>query len=155
MGHFTLKTHFEAPIETLFTVGLDPFRIPEYMPWVSDIRDVHGQPDQVESRFTFTDSYLGQKVEGTVEVLAVQSPTMYETLTKYANGMQVRWTDRLTKVEGGTDVLTEIDYEIGPGIVRAVADRIFLEKVIERRVRHAFEHFKHLVEAETRQPVSA
>lgn len=155
MGRFTLKTHFEVPIEKLFSANLEPYRIPEYMPWVSDIRDVHGSLNQVESGFRFTDRILGSKVDATVEVIAVEFPRLYVTLTEYENGMRVRWTDRLTPADGGTDVLTEIEYEIGPGLVQVVADRLFLEQLIERRVRHSFENSKHIAERELREPVRA
>jgi uncharacterized membrane protein len=155
MGHFTLTKHYDAPIELVFKLGLDVNRMPEYTPWISDIRDIYGSLDKVESRFTFTDTLFGRKVDGTVEVVAVEVPTMYETLTKYENGTTVRWVDRLTKTSTGTDVSSDVDYELSPGILNVVADKVILERIIQRRFTHALENFKDLVELESRQVVTA
>jgi uncharacterized membrane protein len=41
----------------------------------------------------------------------------------------------------------EVDYEVPAGFLGHIADRLFLEKAMERQMRHTAENFKALAEA--------
>ena len=61
-------------------------------------------------------------------------------------------TYRLTPVGEGTDVTVEADYELPAGFLGHIADRLFIEKAMERQMRHGFENFKALAEAQVPVP---
>ena len=155
MGQITFRNHYPLPPEKLFGFTNDPLNMPRYMPWISNDRDVIGPFDKVESRFTFTDTFMGRKVDGTTEIVKVEVPTLYETLTKYTNGMTVRITDRLTPAGDGTDLVTVVDYDLGAGVIAAAADRVVVGKLIEHRLRNAYDTFGVMVEAETPELITA
>jgi uncharacterized membrane protein len=54
---------------------------------------------------------------------------------------------RMTPAGEGTDVEMEVDYEVPAGFLGHIADRLFLEKAMERQMRHTAENFKALAEA--------
>ena len=43
----------------------------------------------------------------------------------------------------------EIDYELPAGLLGQIADKLFVERTIERDLRHSIESFKALVEVKT------
>jgi uncharacterized membrane protein len=62
-------------------------------------------------------------------------------------------TYRMTPATGhGTDVEVETEYDVPAGFLGVVADRLFIEKAIERQMRHATENFKALAEAKVAVP---
>jgi uncharacterized membrane protein len=52
----------------------------------------------------------------------------------------------------GTDLETEVDYELPAGFLGQVADKLFVENWIQRDLRHSMDNFKALVE--TKVPVT-
>jgi uncharacterized protein YndB with AHSA1/START domain len=154
MGHISFTAHFDAPIEKVFAIGVDPARVPEYMPWISDIHDILGDGDTVGSSFSFRDhQLLGQHHDGTSEVVEVEPPFSQTTVTTYDNGVSARWAIRLTRAGDGTDAMNEVDYEVPAGVFNAIGDRFFLHGLIEDRLRRSAETFKALVE-EVRAPAA-
>ena len=53
------------------------------------------------------------------------------------------------------DYVIDIEYELPPGIIGQIADRLFVERAVERDLRHSIENFTALVEAEVPQLVTA
>jgi uncharacterized membrane protein len=49
--------------------------------------------------------------------------------------------------DGGADVETVLEYELPLGVFGQLADKLFLERTMQRNVRHSYENFRALVEA--------
>ena len=155
MGHVSFTAHFDAPIDQVFALGIDPARVPEYMPWVTDIHDIVGDGDTVGSSFSFRDhQLLGQHHDGTAEVTEVEPPFSQTTVTTYDNGVVARWQIRLTAASGGTEAVNEIDYEVPRGVLNEVGDRLFLHRLIEDRLQRSAATFRTLVEDELKAPAT-
>jgi uncharacterized membrane protein len=46
----------------------------------------------------------------------------------------------------------EVDYELPGGFVGGVADKLFVERAIERDIKHSLENFKAICEADVGVP---
>ncbi len=83
---------------------------PLLTPSVTSIWDVRGRGDEVGSSYRFRERFLGRDQEGRVEVVAVEPPHRFITLTTYDNGTTVRWEMRFEPAADhgtdGTDVST-------------------------------------------------
>ncbi|HSL77522.1 MAG TPA: SRPBCC family protein, partial [Candidatus Limnocylindrales bacterium] len=61
-------------------------------------------------------------------------------------------TTTIEPAGGGTDFTIEVDYELPGGFVGGMADKLFVERAIERDVKHSFENLKAICEAEVAVP---
>ena len=59
----------------------------------------------------------------------------------------------MTPIGTGTEVVLEVDYELPAGIFGKVADKLFIERAVERDLRHSIENFKAFIEV--KEPVLA
>lgn len=146
MAHIRLTEHISAPIEDVFDLFIDPKRWPEWMAGSTEIKEVTGPPDQVGTRIRDVSTFMGQPMESWTEVLAVERPRLYRLATEGA-GMKGTGTFRLTPADDGTDVEVLTEYELPAGFLGHIADRLFIEKAMERQTRHSAENFKALAEA--------
>ena len=149
MAHVKLTEHIEAPIEQVFELLIDVKRWPEFMP-SGEILEVTGPVDKVGTRIRSAMQFLGRKMEGWDEVIEVERPH----LVKFAAEEPMKYvgTYRMTAAVEGTDVAVETDYELPAGFLGHIADRVFIEKWMERQMHHALENFKALAEARVAVP---
>jgi uncharacterized membrane protein len=52
----------------------------------------------------------------------------------------------------GTDSRLELDYDLPGGFVGGIADKLFVERAIERDAKHSAENFKAICEADGHVP---
>jgi uncharacterized membrane protein len=151
MKQLRMTAQFDAPIERVFQLGTDFKRYPEWNVSYTEVKEVTGPPDQVGTKVYAVMQILGRKMEGWGEIVEIDPPRLLKIAGSSTQGGTVTTTYRFTPVGSGTDVVLEADYELPAGILGQIADKLFLEKAIERNVRHSLENFKALVE--TKQPV--
>ncbi len=148
MGHLDVSQVTSAPIERAFRISVDPSHLHDLMPWIHDVRDVHGVGDRVGDDFRFTDTMLGLHPKGRVEVTAADPPRSLTAVTRYDNGVVVRWTMRFTPALEGTEVENEVDYEVPAGRLGRALDDLLFHRLLERRLRSAGERFLEVAEGE-------
>jgi uncharacterized membrane protein len=151
MAHVEMNAHFEAPIEQVFDLMADAKRWPEWMPNMLEVMEVTGPLDQPGTRIHEAMRFLGRRIESWDEIVEAERPRLW----KYASGtegMKSVGTFRLTPAGQGTDVAIEGDYDLPAGFLGEIADRLFVEKAMERQMRHSLENFKALVEAKVLTP---
>jgi uncharacterized membrane protein len=61
-------------------------------------------------------------------------------------------TTRYEPIASGTNVEVELDYELPGGFVGDAADRLFIERAMDRQISHSNENFKALAEAVASAP---
>lgn len=152
MAHVTITEHVEAPIERVFDLFIDVKRWPEFMPGGTEIKQVTGPVDTVGSKILTSTLFMGRKMESWDEIVEVARPRLLKMQSE-GSGFKGTTTYRLTPAGQGTDLVVESDYEVPMGFLGHVADRLFLEKAMERQMRHAGENMKALLEAEVPVPV--
>lgn len=145
------RFHFEAPIEKVFELGTDFKRYPEWNVSYPITKDIVGEPRSVGTKVVMTMRLLGREVDTTATITEIDPPRFMKLTGVSEQGGTSFAIYRLTPVGTGTDLEFEFEYELPSGILGHIADRLFVERAIERDLDHSAENFKALVEA--RQPV--
>ena len=153
MSQVRMTAHFNAPIDRVFELGTDFKRFPEWNVSYNEVKEVTGPTDQVGTKIFAVMQILGGFVEGSAEIVEVDPPRMLKMIGSGANGGTLETVYHFTPNGAGTDMKIDLDYELPAGIIGQIADKIFVEKAIERAVRHSLENFQAFVEA--RVPVLA
>ena len=146
MKHVRMTEHFEAPIDEVFNLLMNIERWPEWMPGLVEVKQVTGPLDKVGTRIQEVMRVMGRKIESWDEVVEVDRPRLWKIATP-EGAMKGTATYRLLPAGTGTDFVGEGEYELPMGVLGEVADRLFLDKAMERQMRHALENFKAVVEA--------
>lgn len=152
MGHILQTGHVDAPPEKAFALAIDAERLPEWNSSITEVRDISGSLDQVGASYVSVLKLGGRPLEGRWEVSRVESPRLLEYTGTAPGGGRATATNRFEPAGGGTDVSIEIDYELPGGFVGGLADKLFVERSIERDVKHSVENFKAICEAEVQVP---
>ncbi len=153
MGHIRIVEHYDAPIEQVYELAADAMRIPEWNTTTVEVTNVSGPMDHVGASFDARMKFLGRAFRLHFEVLTVEPPRLLKSLGKSIDGDREELLARLTPVATGTDAEIELTYEFHPSILTELADRLFIERAVERELRHSVENFKALVEARVPMPV--
>ncbi len=149
MGHIHTVVHWDAPIERVFDVAVDLTLLPKVMKSVKDVTDLRGAGDEAGTTCRFHSSFLGRTMAGTVEVLEVDRPSLFRTVTTYDNGPRVMWTQHFAPSGGGTEEVDDVDYELRSGIVAALLGPL-VRRQLERAMRDSIQPFSELIT--TRRP---
>jgi uncharacterized membrane protein len=149
MTSLRITGHYDVPIEKVFELGTDFKRYPEWNVSYLEVKEVTGPPDRVGTRIHAVMRLIGRTLEGWAEVAEVEKPRYMKLTGTSFEGGKTTVIYRLTPAGTGTDFETEIEYELPAGIFGQIADKLFVEKTIERDLRHSMESFKALVEAGT------
>lgn len=147
MGHVRETFHVDAPIEACWELGADPSRFLEWQEGVLEVKDHTGKLDHVGAGYTPVFRIAGRSLEGRFEVTKIDKPHLLEMTGSNPGGARGKNTISMTPSESGTDVTFELDYELPGGFVGQFADKLFMERSIERQIRHSNENFKALCEA--------
>jgi uncharacterized membrane protein len=146
-----MQAHYEVPIEQVWDLALDYRRYPEWNVGYEEITGVTGPPDQVGTKIHGVMRLLGRRMEGTGEVTHVERPRHLRIAGKGPAGT-VTTEYRFTPAGKGTDAEVEIEYDVPAGYFGKVADKLFVERSVERTLRHSLDNFTALLEAEALQP---
>jgi hypothetical protein len=121
------------------------------MPGLVEIKEVTGPLDRAGTRIREVSRFLGRTMESWDEIAEVERPRMVK-MTGLTEGAKSSMTLRLTPAGQGTDVVIDFDMETPAGFFGQIADRLLIDRAMDRQGRHALENFKALVEAEALVP---
>lgn len=149
MTHLRMTAHYDAPIEKVFELAIDYRRYPEWNVAYDVVDEVKGPPDVVGSKIHAVMVLMGRKMEGWAEIVEVDKPRILKFTGTGTQGGSVTSLYRFTPVgTTGTDAEFETDYELPAGFLNQFADKLFIQRSVERNIRHSMENFKALVEAQ-------
>lgn len=152
MGHVVQTGHINASPDQAFALAVDAARIPEWNSSVVDAKEITGLLDQVGSSYVSVLKLGGQTLESRWEVTRVDRPRVIEFTGTAPGGGRATAKDRFEPSGGGTDITIEVEYELPGGFVGSMANKLFVERAIERDVKHSVENFKAICEAEVHVP---
>lgn len=152
MGHIRETIHVDAPIEQVWELGAKCERYPEWQTGIVEVRGCTSPMDHVGAKYTAVYKSMGRSLEVTTEVIRAEKPRLIENKLTAPGGGHGTWLQTAEPAEGGTDVTFTFDYELPGGFVGGMADKLFMERAIERDIRHSNENFKALCEAEAKVP---
>lgn len=140
-------THLDAPPEKVFDLGIDFKRWPEWNINYHEAPEILGAgPIGIGTKIRMTMHVLGRRSEGTAEVVEFDRPTLLKTKGTSTDGGTMTLTYRLTPAGTGCDLEVVAEYDPGVGILGQIADRLFIERTVERDIDHSLANFKALVE---------
>jgi ligand-binding SRPBCC domain-containing protein len=152
MGHVRHTGHVDAPLDMAFAFGSDATRAAEWNNSVIEVKDVSGTLDKVGASYTAMLKLGGRPLETRWEVSRVEKPTLLELTASTPKGGRATSITTFESAGQGTDMTIEVDYELPGGFVGGMADKLFVERAIERDIKHSMENFKAICEAEVRVP---
>jgi len=133
----------ERPAEEVFAYLTDPERLPEWQAGVLEARKESSEPMGVGTRMQDVRTFLGRKIDSTVEVTAYDPPKVFGLKT-VTGPVPFEITHTLEAANGGTRITFRGEGE--PGGFFKLAEPI-VARTAERRFKTDFETLKELVEA--------
>ena len=138
--------HVDAPPERVWQAAIDANRLPEWQTSVVEVGDVSGPLDRVGARYASVNRLAGRPIEGEWEVTRAEPNRLLELRGTAPGGGRALNRVTFTPTDGGTDVAVEFEYELPGGFLGQFANRLFVERAVQRDVRHSGENFKALCE---------
>lgn len=155
MAHVRNTIEVDAPLEEVWRIGADPELIPAWNTTVTAVKDATGPLDQAGSRYTTVSKIAGRPIEVTWTVDRVEPFRSAEVSGTTPLGGHARQQVLFEPTAQGTRVTLDLDYELAPGLLAQIIDKVFAERAIERDVRHSGENLKALVEERVRSATTA
>ena len=152
MGHVRQMIHIDAPPDAAYAFLTDANRIPEWNSSVVEVKDINGPLDTVGASYTAILKLGGRQLETRWETTKVEGKRLAEFVASSAAGGSATSTSTLEPADRGTDLVLEVDYELPGGFVGGMADKLFVERAIERDIKHSLENVKAICEAEVNVP---
>jgi uncharacterized membrane protein len=152
MGHIRETIHVDAPIEQVWELGANCERYLEWQTGIVEVKGCTGPIDHVGARYTAVYKAMGRTLEVTTEATRVEKPRLIESKLTVPGGGHGTTLQMAEPASGGTDLTFTLDYELPGGFVGGMADKLFMERAIERDIRHGNENFKALCESEAKVP---
>ena len=147
MGHLQEQIHVDAPIEAVWDLVTDTQRLVEWQSGLVEVKDSTGKLDRVGAGYSPVFRFAGRKLEGHFEVSRIEKPNLLEFKGTSPGGGKATQTLKLDRAGAGTDVSFEMDYELPGGFFGGIADKLFMERQIERDIKHSNANLKALCEA--------
>lgn len=113
-----------APVEKVFSYVTDPRNELEYIPSITDIRDITGQG--VGQRFGWTYKMMGIPLKGEDEVTEYVPNQRY--VQKSTGGIVSTWTWTFQPEAGGTRLSLVVEYTIPVPVLGKVGERLALRQ---------------------------
>jgi uncharacterized membrane protein len=146
MPHVRDQVRINAPADRVWALLTDATRLAEWQSGLVEVKDVSGSLDQVGSRYTSVIRVAGRPIEGQWEVTKAEPNRLLELRGTAPAGGRATTRASVEPADGGTDLSVDFDYEPPTGFLAQFASRLFVERAIERAIRHSNENFKALVE---------
>jgi uncharacterized membrane protein len=152
MGQVKMQAHVEAPIDQVFDYAADVNRWAEWN--VSVVEMTPGAPlAAIGDRFAGKNKFMGRVEDIEGRVTSLDRPRLMAFVSGPPTGGHENWTAHFTVAGSGTDIDCVIDYEVPLGLVGALADKLFVERQVQRMLDQSRDNFIALVEHEVLQPV--
>jgi uncharacterized protein YndB with AHSA1/START domain len=152
MGKARMHSHVDAPIEVVFDYAVDFTHTPEWNVTVIDMT-ADAPLAKVGDRFSGTMKFLGKTYTGEGQVTEFERPRLIAFTSTSPQGGHQDWTSRFTPVGTGTDIDVEVDYEVPMSLLGAIADKLFIERMVQRGLDQSRDNFVEIVEHRALQPV--
>jgi len=137
-----------APPERVWEVLIDPERLPQYNVTIVEVSDATGPLDQVGSTYQAVTKVYGRRIEGRWEVTEVTPLRRTVQRGSGAGGASAIVDGTIEPSGDGTRAAVEVEYQLPAGFLGEVANKLFIERAVERDVRHTMENLMALVEGE-------
>jgi carbon monoxide dehydrogenase subunit G len=133
----------KAPVERVFSYVTDPKNELEWLPSMTDVRDITGLG--IGQTWGWTYKMLGMSFKGKTEVTDFASNSRY--VYKSSGGITSTWTYSFKPEAGGTRLSLAVEYTIPIPVLGKVAERLVLSQN-EREADLAIANIKGRLESQ-------
>jgi carbon monoxide dehydrogenase subunit G len=140
---YELAVEIARPPAEVYAYLADPSHLPDWQEDVEEVRDAPGGPLPPGARFTEVRSFLGKRVESTLEVAAAV-PAEEFSLGTVSGPVRVSIRHVLERSDTGTAL--RVVAEADPGKLLGLGGPL-VRRAAERRARGDFERLKTVLEA--------
>ena len=113
-----------APVEKVFSYMIDPMNNLEWLPSVTDVRDVTGQG--VGQRWGWTYKMMGLPLKGESEL--IEHIPNQRIVSKSTGGVVSTWTWTFKPEAGGTSLHLVVEYTIPVPVLGKFGERLVLSR---------------------------
>ena len=131
----------KAPVEKVFSYISNPKNELEFVPSITDIRDVKGQG--VGMRYGWTYKMMGISFKGESEVIEYTPNERY--VHRSSGGIVSTWTYSFKAEGGGTRLDLEVEYTIPVPVLGKIGERLVL-RGSQREADYAMANLKDILE---------
>ena len=131
-----------APVEKVFSYICDPMNQLEWLPSITDVRDIVGEGVGQKSGWTY--KMMGVSFKGENEV--VESVANQRIVIKSTGGIQSTWNWAFKSENGKTVVNLSVEYNIPVPVLGKVAEKLVLRQN-EREAKLAMTNIKDRLES--------
>ena len=143
------EIEIDAPPHRVWEILSDPERLPQYNTTIIEVSDATGRLDQVGTTYQAVARVYGRRIEGGWEVTEVTPLRRLVVRGSAPGGGAATVIGTLEPTDRGTTrAAVEIDYQLPAGFLGELANKLFIERSIERDVRHTNENLRALAESE-------
>jgi uncharacterized membrane protein len=114
-----------APVEKVFAYMEEPTNMPEIWPSMVEVRNVKNLGGGRKS-YDWTYKMAGMKLDGSSEDLELVPNQRVVTVGKGGIESKFTWTN--TKVQGGTEVTTQVEYKVPVPVLGKLAENLIIKQ---------------------------
>ena len=122
MAKVVQSSTINAPVEKVFSYVSNPMNQLEWLPSMTDVRDITGEG--IGQKFGWTYKMMGMSFRGETEV--AESVDNQRRVMKTTGGIQSTWTWTFKSDNDNTVVNLEVEYTIPVWVLGKVAEKIVL-----------------------------
>ena len=141
MAKIVRDTLIKAPLEKVFSYLADPKNELEWLPSLTDVRDVVGQG--VGKKWEWSYKMFGISFKGNSEVTEQVDNEKY--VYKTMGGINSNWTFSFKKEDDGTRLNLDIEYTVPIPVLGKVAEKLALGQN-EKEANLAIDNIKSILE---------
>jgi hypothetical protein len=135
----------EAPVELVFGVYTQPERIPDWQTAVH-VTPLVSRPELVGNEYLARYKVVGKLVQGRFRIVDAEAPS-YLRVEAQGLGIRLWYATTFTPTGPHTRIDVDGDYDVPSNALAHLADRLFIEKAVQRDVDYAHANLKALCEA--------
>lgn len=141
------EIEIDATPARVWEIVSDPERLPQYNATIIEVSDATGRLDQVGTTYRAVARVYGRRIEGTWEVTEVVPLRRIVQQGTAPGGGAATVIGTLEATDRGTTrSAVEVDYQLPAGFLGELANKLFIERSVERDMRHTNENLKALAE---------
>ena len=141
MAKVTRSIVLKAPLDKVFSYISNPVNEMEFIPSITDIRDVQGQG--VGDKYGWTYKMMGVSLKGESEIIESKANELY--VSKSTGGIISIWTWTFKPEGDGTRLGITVDYTVPVPVLGKVGERMVLRQT-EREADYAMANLKDILE---------
>jgi len=144
MSHVRRSDVVKADIEKCFDYIAEPGLAPLFLSSLYSITPIDVEPKGEGNRWGFEYDLFGVALRGESVCTVYDRPNRY--VWEAVSGVETKWTYTFEKVEGGTAVELDVEYQLADTMLGKIADLAVIERLNEHEADAAVKNLRVILE---------